>query len=221
MSSIAPLFRWLLRRVSALLVVVALATRVRDALRRRRQASAKAGRAEREVLPSLLDAHPGATSAPRRPIGLRAVPLDRIVGTMRHPSQNTADFLPMPRLRGQNWRARWQRINRAMDRLVTLPPVDLVQVGEDYYVEDGHNRVAAARHAGAVEIDADVTQLLLPGVTRPGLAALDASTIAESTEVRQAATGRRSPTIERRSAADSVSRRDLVRPDDPRFDDRS
>ena len=97
------------------------------------------------VLPSLFDRYPGATAAPRRAIGLRSVPLDRIVGTMRHPSQNTADFLPLPRLRGANWRGRWQRINRAIDRLATLPPVDLVQVGDDYYVVDGHNRVAAAR----------------------------------------------------------------------------
>ena len=42
--------------------------------------------------------------------------------------------------------------------------------GDDYYVVDGHNRVAAARQAGGLEIDADVTQLLIPGVTQPGQA---------------------------------------------------
>ena len=118
------------------------------AWRRRRADAGGRRRAERDVLPSLLDRYPGATAAPRRPIGLRSVPLDRIVGTMRHPSQNTADFLPLPKLRGANWRGRWQRITRAIDRLETLPPVDLVQVGDDYYVVDGHNRVAAARQGG-------------------------------------------------------------------------
>lgn len=129
------------------------------------------------VLPSLFDLHPGAGTTPRRTVGVRSVPLDRIVGTMRHPSQNTADFLPLPRLRGANWSGRWQRINRAMDALTTLPPLDLVQVGDDYYVVDGHNRVAAARRADAVEIDADVTQLLLPGVARPRQAMVAATSL--------------------------------------------
>jgi hypothetical protein len=78
-------------------------------------------------------------------------------------------------------------------------------------VADGHNRVAAARSAGAVEIDADVTQLVLPGVTRPGQATLDAGSLVGTEEVRQAGLGRQSRTVERRGAEDRVSRRDLLR----------
>ncbi len=144
------------------------------------------------------------------------VPIERIVGTMRRPSQNMADFRPLPALRGRNWSARWQRINGAMDRLETLPPVELVQVGDDYYVADGHNRVAAARRAGAVEIDADVTQLILPGVKQPGQAALDATSLVGAVKVRQAASGRQSRTVEERDALDAVSRHDLLRGDDER-----
>ena len=55
----------------------------------------------REPLPSLYDRHPKADSALRRPLGLQIVPIDRIVGTTRHPSQNTTDFLPLPSLRGR------------------------------------------------------------------------------------------------------------------------
>ena len=102
-------------------------------------------RREAPILPSLYDRYPAATAALRRPRGLRVVPIERIVGTARHPSQNTADFLPLPRLRGRNWRARWDRIRKANDQLSVLPAVDLLQVGEDYYVADGHNRVAVAR----------------------------------------------------------------------------
>lgn len=213
MQILLNVLRWLAARVSIVVVAAALAGRVLRAWRRRGDDAAERRRAVRELLPSLYDAYPGATTAPRRRIGLRSVPLDRVVGTLRHPSQNTADFLPLPRLRGQNWRARWQRINRAMDRLVPLPPVDLVQVGDDYYVEDGHNRVAAARAAAAVEIDADVTQLILPGVDVPS-AHLDASTLIGNAEVREAAAGRHSRTVERRSATDEVSRRDLLRHDE-------
>ena len=197
-------------RLAGLLIVLAVLRRVSDAWRGRRHEVGRQRRREREVLPSLYDRYPGVGIAPRRRIGLRSVPLDRIVGTVRHPSQNTGDFLPLPHLRGENWRARWQRITRAMDRMERLPPIDLVQVGDDYYVTDGHNRVAAAREAGALEIDADVTQLLLPGVTQPGQATLDASSLIGAAEVRQAAEGRLSRTVEQRSSIDEYSRRDLL-----------
>jgi hypothetical protein len=213
MPLLLTVLRWLLARLSAVLVVVAVAGRAWQAWRRRGRADASRREAERSVLRSLYDAHPTASAAPRRSVGLQTVPIDRIVGTMRHPSQNTADFKPLPRLRGQNWRGRWQRINRAMDRLEVLPPVDLVQVGDDYWVADGHNRVAAAREAGAAEIDADVTQLVLPGI-RAAAPTLAAASLIGGEEVRQAVSGRRSRTVEQRRPVDEVSRRDLARPDD-------
>ena len=210
LSSLASHARRLLARASVVLVLGALAGRLRDAIRRRRASSDRRRSEEHAVLPSLFERHPAAIRAPRRSVGVRSVPLDSIVGTMRHPSQNTADFLPLRGLRGENWRARWQRIGRATDRLAMLPPVDLVQVGDEYYVADGHNRVAAARRVGALEIDADVTQLLVPGVTRPEPLSFDASSLYGADEVRQAARGRLSRTLEHRAAEDLVSRRDLA-----------
>jgi hypothetical protein len=205
---LSRLARWIVTRPAAAVVVLALAGRAVSAWRGRRVAAR--GRAN-DVLPSLYDVHPGASSAPRRRVGVRTIPLDRIVGTLRHPSQNTADFLPLPRLRGQNWRGRWQRLNRAMDRLEVLPPIDVVQVGGDYWVEDGHNRVAAARQAGAVDIDADTTQLLLPGVANPERGWTDTSSVVGGEELRQAAAGRHSRTVEQRTVADETSRADLLR----------
>ncbi|MGI8998965.1 MAG: hypothetical protein ACR2GO_04595 [Candidatus Limnocylindria bacterium] len=196
--------------MTVLIVVVTVFRRARNALGRLRADAGRQRRTEREPLPSLYDRHPSASSAPRRRMGLQSVPLDRIVGTMRHPTQNTADFLPLPRLRGQNWRGRWQRITSATDRLATLPPVDLVQVGDDYYVVDGHNRVAAALRADGIEVDADVTRLLIPGTTQPGQATLDASSLIGTNEVRQAGMGRQSRMVEQRGAIDEVSRRDLT-----------
>jgi hypothetical protein len=214
MSLLFAAVRWLFTRLSLVLVLVAALSRVRDAWRRRGEDAEQRRRDERDVLPSLFDRYPEATRAPRRRLGLRGVPLERIVGTMRHPSQNTADFLPLPKLRGENWRARWQRIGRAVDGLAVLPPVDLVQAGDDYWVEDGHNRIAAARLAGAAEVDADVTQLLLPGVTRPGQGTIEASTMVNSDVVRQAGQGRYSRTVEQPTATDSLSREDLLREPD-------
>ena len=214
MSLIASAVRWLATRLSLVLLTAAVLRRGRDAIRRRSRATSLRRQSERDVLPSLFDTHPHASKAPRRRLGLRSVPLDQIVGTLRRPSQNTADFLPLPRLRGENWRARWQRINRALDGLAVLPPVDLLQVGDEYYVEDGHNRVAAARLAGAVEIDADVTQLIVPGVTRPGQATLGATSLVDADVLRRAGSGHYSRTVEQRTATDGLSRGDLLREPD-------
>lgn len=168
----------------------------------------------REALPSLYDRFPQATTGLRWPRGLQEVPLDRIVGTMRHPSQNTTDFLPLPYLRGKNWQARWQRIQQAVDDLSSLPAVDLMKVGDDYYVADGHNRVAAARRAAAGVIDADVTELMVPGVTSteaPGGTHRDAaSLLLGADELRQAGTGRQSRTAEHRPNVDELRREQLT-----------
>ena len=167
------------------------------------------------ILPSLYDRYPAAASATRRPLGMQVVSVDRIVGTARHPSQNTDDFLPLSQLRGRNWSGRWQRLNRAMQQLVTLPPVDLLRVGRDYYVVDGHNRVAAARRNGVVGLDADVVELLLPGVDssmRPPHSV--AGSLSGQDELRQAATGRLTRTAVHRPEMDQVTRSDLLRGDD-------
>jgi hypothetical protein len=165
-------------------------------------------------LQSLYDRHPQAATALRRPRGVQVVPLEQIVGTTRHPSQNTADFLPLPGLRGRNWEGRWQRIKRAVDKLSILPAVDLVRVGDEYYVADGHNRVAAALQAGAVAVDADVTELVMPGVPVTDAAAEghhDAATLLlGADELRQAAAGRQSRTAEHRPAVDELRREELA-----------
>jgi len=209
LSSILAAARRFLARLSFLIVLGTIVRRALQLIRRPGDAVERRI-ADRGPLPSLFERHPDATRAARRPVGLRSVPIDDIVGTMRHPSQNTADFLPLPQLRGENWRARWQRISRATDNLAMLPPVDLAQVGDEYYVADGHNRVAAARRAGAVEIDADVTQLLVDGVSRPEQLAFDTGSLYGAEEIRQAASGRLSRTVEHRAPEDLISRRDLA-----------
>jgi hypothetical protein len=170
-------------------------------------------RREAPILPSLYDRFPAATTALRRPRGLSVVPIERIVGTARHPSQNTADFLPLPHLRGRNWRERWNRIRKANDKLSVLPPVELLKVGDDYYVVDGHNRVAVALRSGAVAVDGDVTELVVAGI-EPGTRGAhhrDAATLlAGADELRQAATGRQSRTAEHRTNVDELRREALT-----------
>ena len=202
--------RWLLSRLAIVVVALALVSRVRDAWRRGRQAGSQRRQRERTVLPSLYEVHPGALAAPRRRVGLQTVPLDRIVGTLRQPSQNTADFLPLPALRGRNWAARWQRINRANDSLAILPPADLVKVGDDYWVADGHNRVAAALASGAAAIDADVTELLLPGQAVEPMQPDATSMLLGADEAAQAGLGRLSYTADQRLRSDELTREQLI-----------
>ncbi|HEY3310826.1 MAG TPA: hypothetical protein VGK00_04225 [Anaerolineales bacterium] len=42
-----------------------------------------------------------------------------------------------------------------------LPPVELIQVENIYYVRDGHHRISVSRSLGQDFIDAEVTIMLL------------------------------------------------------------
>ncbi len=165
------------------------------------------------LLPSLYDVYPHAASATRRLRGVQIVPVDQIVGTTRRPSQVTDDFLPLPELRGRNWRARWQRLRAAVDGLAVLPPVDLFKVGDDYFVTDGHNRVAAAREAGMVGIDADVTELVIPGIDAGPLPTSSSTALLETKALRSAGQGRLSPTAEQHLAPEVARDRLLDAPE--------
>lgn len=133
--------------------------RERPAARRSRLAARA-----RTPLPILWDVHPEARQALGRDVGLRSVAIDDIVGTaVAGPAQRGGDFLPLPDFRSANWRGRYARVRHALDRLAILPPVDLVRYGDGYWVEDGHNRVAAALYNGQQDIDAVVRELRQPG----------------------------------------------------------
>lgn len=140
---------------------------------------------------------------------MRTIPLERIVGTARHPTQNTGDFLPLPQLRGRNWEGRWQRLQQAMRRLLVLPPIEVLQVGDEYWVVDGHNRVAGARRIGAADMDADVTELVLPGTSAHGHGGGMPTTMLGSEELRQAGEGRFSRSVDVRRYG--LSREEIAR----------
>ena len=149
-------------------------------------------RRAKEPLASLYELYPEARLASPRELGLRFVPLEEIRGTaMAGAAQRGGDFLPLKPFRGENWEARWRRIRLANERLIPLPPVDLVKYDGDFWVVDGHNRVATALYADGAGLDAMVTELVpLDGQTSERPSNL-LSYFPEANEMRAAAQGLR------------------------------
>lgn len=87
-------------------------------------------------------------------LGLRAVPLTAIRGTFDRGADFDADFHPTQKFT----RLRWRKIANAMLNGEDLPPVELIQVGDIYYVRDGHHRISVARALRRQFIDAIVTE---------------------------------------------------------------
>jgi hypothetical protein len=91
----------------------------------------------------------------REDLGLKVVPLDAIVGTVDRAADFDRGFRPTsPRLR-----SRWERIAAAQRRGESLPPISLYQVGDLFFVRDGHHRVSVAKSLGRQDIDAYVTEV--------------------------------------------------------------
>ena len=87
-------------------------------------------------------------------LGVQPIRIDRIVGTVGREGDFDREFLPLR----QEQRDRWRSVDRAVAR-GTFPPIQVYQLGDIYFVQDGHHRVAVAKHRGAEFIDADVTLL--------------------------------------------------------------
>lgn len=95
----------------------------------------------------------GTALKARRHAGVRLVPLHAIRGSESRSSDFDAAFRPLHRRMHQ----RWVRLAGGWLRGVVFEPVQLIQVGDDYYVRDGHHRISVARAAGQRYVDAEVT----------------------------------------------------------------
>lgn len=86
--------------------------------------------------------------------GVKTVRVDKIVGSLNRYHQFDRAFLPLE----DQIASRWQNIARAFYQEISLPPVVLYQVGDVYFVVDGHHRVSVAREQGQEFIDAEVRE---------------------------------------------------------------
>ena len=89
--------------------------------------------------------------------GVPTVQLRKIYGSEGRNLDFDREFNP----RHDGTQQRWKGIYTAWQNGVVLPPVELIQVGEGYYVRDGHHRISVARALGHEYIDAVVYDLTL------------------------------------------------------------
>ncbi len=87
--------------------------------------------------------------------GTQIVDIEQIRGTESRADDFDTKFSP---IKG-SIRERWQAIARLFLVGEELPPVDLIQVGEVYFVRDGHHRVSVARSLGQRYIEAEITMM--------------------------------------------------------------
>jgi hypothetical protein len=85
--------------------------------------------------------------------GIQSVNVSQICGSMDRSTDFDHHFNPC----GDRLRDRWLSVAMARSLDIPLPLINLVQVGDRYFVEDGHHRISVARAMGEVAIDAEIT----------------------------------------------------------------
>jgi hypothetical protein len=86
--------------------------------------------------------------------GVKTVPLEQIVGSLNRYQDFDRVFLPTQSETAE----RWQRVDEAFYKDISLPPVLLYKIGQVYFVVDGHHRVSVARGQGQQFIEAEVRE---------------------------------------------------------------
>jgi uncharacterized ParB-like nuclease family protein len=98
--------------------------------------------------------------------GVREIPLDKIVGSVGRYDEFDRSFLPLKDRDAQ----RWAGVRAAAADPTELPPIDVYQIDDVYFVIDGNHRVSIARHTGLEYLTAHVieihTRVPLPGDLR-------------------------------------------------------
>ncbi len=130
-----------------------------DFIRARRRARLRAvvarfrreGRASNQLL-SFDEVRRALVAYNRRYRGRRVVEVDEIVGSVGRWRDFDRSFLPARASVGD----RWKRIDRAFQRGEDLPPGELYEIGDAYFVVDGHHRVSVARYHEVPTVEAAV-----------------------------------------------------------------
>lgn len=96
--------------------------------------------------------------------GLRTVAIERIRGSVQPCRDLDAAFRPI----GDGLESRWTQIVTELEAGKPLPPVHLIQVGDIYFVKDGHCPVSVARALGQLCVEAEVEVWQVAGLLHAG-----------------------------------------------------
>jgi nucleotide-binding universal stress UspA family protein len=86
---------------------------------------------------------------------LKEIPLAAIVGSVNRYNDFTRTFLPLR----ESDRARWANVEIRFGTPEGLPPIEVYQIDDVYFVIDGNHRVSVARQLDAKYIEAYVTEV--------------------------------------------------------------
>jgi nucleotide-binding universal stress UspA family protein len=87
--------------------------------------------------------------------GIQEIPLNAIVGSVGRSGDYTRDFMPIHKSDEQ----RWARVKAAFLGSTGVPPIEVYQIGDAYFVKDGNHRVSVARQLELPAIEAYVTEV--------------------------------------------------------------
>ncbi|MEM7126503.1 MAG: hypothetical protein AAF702_09270 [Chloroflexota bacterium] len=100
----------------------------------------------------LSEVEPVISISSRYDAGIKPVVLNQIIGSYGRSRDFDRYFRP---LKGHN-QERWQSIATARETCANLPVIELIQIGEHYFVLDGHHRISVAKLLGQKEMEAAV-----------------------------------------------------------------
>ncbi len=109
--------------------------------------------------------------------GMRTIPAAKVVGSVGRAQNLRSDFFYRT---GQAMTARFKRIGQAMEQGTDLPPIEVYKARltrpdqktgrevekTEYYVVDGHHRVAMAKKLGQDYLDAHVVEYKVSGTPK-------------------------------------------------------
>lgn len=88
-------------------------------------------------------------------LGMKTIPVARIVGSEGRYKDFDSQFFP----KNSFMRQRWERVDEANISDIALPPIKVYELAGLYFVRDGNHRVSVAKAKGVEFIDAEVVSL--------------------------------------------------------------
>lgn len=84
--------------------------------------------------------------------GIQVARISTIIGSEGRSTDFNIDFHPMNEMSRERW------VNMAIVHLsrIPLPPIQLIRIGDVYFVRDGHHRISVSRAFGQSAMDAEV-----------------------------------------------------------------